>query len=113
MQAVARCQCETATAIAEKATKKKGSHTEDDDIGSIASATTLSSIHDLGYDETSVIDDDPFEAAIDGLYEKRSAAPLPLVSEASEGLQLCPVQSDDPREGFTNAGPPVYSCLLL
>lgn len=54
---------------AEKATKKKGSHTEDDEAGSIASATTLSSLQELGYDD--VVDDDPFESSIDALYEKR------------------------------------------
>ena len=40
-------------------------------MGSIASASTLSSVAELGFDEENAIDDDPFEIAIDALYEKR------------------------------------------
>ena len=69
LRAARRRLCPTIIVAAEKATKKKAS--EEDESGSIASATTLSSLHDLGYDDSSVVDDDPFEISIDALYEKR------------------------------------------
>lgn len=59
--------------IAGKGSNKKGSQAGDDDASSLASASTLSSVADLGFDDTSAIEDDPFEAAIDALYEKRCA----------------------------------------
>lgn len=57
--------------LAEKGSRKKGSQAGDEDLSSIASASTLSSVADLGFDEGSAIEDDPFEIAIDALYEKR------------------------------------------
>jgi len=56
---------------AEKGSKKKGSQAGDEDSESAASASTLSSLADLGFDDSSTIEDDPFEASIDALYEKR------------------------------------------
>ncbi|KAI9709607.1 MAG: hypothetical protein M1812_007655 [Candelaria pacifica] len=56
-----------------KGSRKKGSQAGDEDSSSIASASTLSSVAELGYDEGSAIEDDPFEVAIDALYEKRCA----------------------------------------
>ncbi len=58
---------------AEKGSKKKGSQAGDEDSESAASASTLSSLADLGFDDSSAIEDDPFEASIDALYEKRQA----------------------------------------
>ncbi|KAL0044066.1 hypothetical protein WJX82_006874 [Trebouxia sp. C0006] len=54
-----------------KGSKKKGSQAGDEDSESAASASTLSSLADLGFDDSSAIEDDPFEASIDALYEKR------------------------------------------
>ncbi|KAA6426975.1 MAG: hypothetical protein FRX49_03299 [Trebouxia sp. A1-2] len=54
-----------------KASKKKGSQAGDEDSESAASASTLSSLADLGFDDSSAIEDDPFEASIDALFEKR------------------------------------------
>jgi len=59
------------TSRTEKGSKKKGSQAGDEDSGSAATASTLSSVADLGFDDSSAIDDDPFEASIDALYEKR------------------------------------------
>ncbi|DBA82393.1 TPA: hypothetical protein ACH3X2_000645 [Trebouxia sp. C0005] len=55
-----------------KASKKKGSQAGDEDSESAASASTLSSLADLGFDDSSAIEDDPFEASIDALFEKRA-----------------------------------------
>ena len=55
----------------ERGPKKKGSQAGDPDSESIASASTLSSVADLGFDDNSAVDEDPFEASIDALYEKR------------------------------------------
>ena len=57
--------------LSEKGSRKKGSQAGDEDSSSIASASTLSSVTELGYDQGSAIEDDPFEVAIDALYEKR------------------------------------------
>lgn len=56
-----------------KGSRKQGSQAGDTDAASIASATTLSSVADLGFDDSSSIDDDPFEVSIDCLYEKRAS----------------------------------------
>ena len=65
--------CSRFDRLAEKGSRKKGSQAGDDDSSSIASASTFSSVAELGYDEGSAIEDDPFEVAIDALYEKRCA----------------------------------------
>ena len=108
----------TGSATAEKAGKKKGSHTEDDEAGSIVSATTLSSVQDLGYDDASVIEDDPFEQSIDALYEKRSAeyklrAQQRNYAKAVRFLTLSLTQSHYTRERVANIGAIVHSFLLL
>lgn len=55
-----------------KGSRKKGSQAGDEDSESTASASTLSSLADLGFDDSSAIEDDPFEASVDALYEKRA-----------------------------------------
>lgn len=77
--------------LAEKGSRKQGSQAGDEDSSSIASASTLSSIAELGYDEGNAIEDDPFELAIDALYEKRCAGTavkaLLVVDICSSGSQ--------------------------
>ena len=64
----------------EKGSRKKGSLTGDEDSESAASVSTLSSLADIGFDERASIEDDPFEASIDALYEKRQACGTSLLA---------------------------------
>lgn len=105
-------------ATAEKAGKKKGSLAEDHEAGSIVSATTLSSVHDLGYDDASVIEDDPFEESIDALYEKRSAACKWHAKQRNHTdvfrlFTLPLTQSDYSRKRVAEIGAAVHRFLLL
>lgn len=68
------------TIVTEKGSKKKGSLAGDEDSESAASVSTLSSLADIGFDESASIEDDPFEASIDALYEKRQACRTRLLA---------------------------------